>query len=87
MSERAFCSLVADTRTAILFIEKILRLFRGIFRVNVQHFLEHKTLTHMSTAFSRDSENKIYVQHKMEEQGSMIADLMLNENAIFFMCG
>ncbi len=41
----------------------------------------------MSTAFSRDTEKKVYVQHKMIEEGKMIAELMLYENAIFYMCG
>ncbi|CAE8721954.1 unnamed protein product [Polarella glacialis] len=39
------------------------------------------------TAFSRDQVRKIYVQHRLVEAGTEIADLMLRQNGHFFVCG
>lgn len=38
--------------------------------------------------FSRDQDSKIkYVQHKIYEQHELVGDLILNQNAIVFICG
>lgn len=38
--------------------------------------------------FSRDLDSKVkYVQHKMYEQHELVGDLILNQNAILFICG
>lgn len=48
--------------------------------------LQDGSLTKLTTAFSRDQQHKIYVQHKMLEEG---ADLWkwLDQGAIFYVCG
>ncbi len=48
--------------------------------------LAEKNLLHLSLAFSRDQEHKIYVQDRMREAG---ADLWawLQEGALFYICG
>lgn len=43
-------------------------------------------LTKLSTAFSRDQENKIYVQHRMAEESTAIWT-WLQEGACFYVCG
>jgi sulfite reductase (NADPH) flavoprotein alpha-component len=43
-------------------------------------------LTNLSTAFSRDQREKIYVQHRMLEQGAELWD-WLNSGACFYVCG
>lgn len=43
-------------------------------------------LTKLSTAFSRDQEEKIYVQHRMLEEGAELY-AWLEEGAYFFVCG
>lgn len=40
----------------------------------------------LNTAFSRDQKDKIYVQHRMEEQGKELFD-WLEEGAYFYLCG
>ncbi|TRY78288.1 hypothetical protein TCAL_06899 [Tigriopus californicus] len=39
------------------------------------------------TAFSRDQEDKVYVQHRIEEQGQLVSDLILNHQGSFFIAG
>jgi sulfite reductase (NADPH) flavoprotein alpha-component len=43
-------------------------------------------LTHMDVAFSRDIEQKVYVQHRMLNQGREIFD-WLDQGAYFYVCG
>lgn len=40
----------------------------------------------LSTAFSRDQEHKVYVQHRMQEHGKELFDL-LEQGAYFYVCG
>ncbi|XP_051552584.1 NADPH-dependent diflavin oxidoreductase 1-like isoform X2 [Myxocyprinus asiaticus] len=39
------------------------------------------------TAFSRDQEDKIYVQHRVKEQSKLIWDLITKRNAFFYIAG
>lgn len=39
------------------------------------------------TAFSRDQEDKIYVQHRVKEQSKLLWDLIANKNANFYIAG
>lgn len=48
--------------------------------------VEDGLLTKLSTAFSRDQEEKIYVQHRMKEEGAELYQ-WLEEGAWFFVCG
>lgn len=48
---------------------------------------EAEGVLHMRTAFSRDQERKIYVQHRMVESGAELYDMMANQNAHFYVCG
>ncbi|MEM6331200.1 MAG: sulfite reductase subunit alpha, partial [Planctomycetota bacterium] len=43
-------------------------------------------LTKLSTAFSRDQEEKVYVQHRMIEEGAELYD-WLEQGGYFFVCG
>ncbi len=44
------------------------------------------SLTKLTTAFSRDQTHKIYVQHRMIEEGAQLWE-WLNEGGIFYVCG
>jgi sulfite reductase (NADPH) flavoprotein alpha-component len=44
------------------------------------------SLHKLSTAFSRDQEHKIYVQHRMHENGAELFD-WLESGAYFYVCG
>ncbi|KAM3874568.1 NADPH-dependent diflavin oxidoreductase 1 [Diretmus argenteus] len=39
------------------------------------------------TAFSRDQEDKVYVQHRVKEQAKLLWDLIANKNACFYIAG
>lgn len=39
------------------------------------------------TAFSRDQEEKVYVQHRVRENGELLWDLIANKNACFYIAG
>jgi sulfite reductase (NADPH) flavoprotein alpha-component len=43
-------------------------------------------LTRLDTAFSRDQQQKIYVQHRLQENASEIFD-WLEQGAHFYVCG
>ena len=49
-------------------------------------YLADGTLTHLTTAWSRDQAEKIYVQHKMLEHGAELY-AWLEQGAIFYVCG
>lgn len=49
-------------------------------------YLSDGTLTKLDTAFSRDQAQKLYVQHKMLENGRDLYDWLEN-GAIFYVCG
>lgn len=44
-------------------------------------------LTRIDCAFSRDQEHKVYVQHRMEENGAELWKWIEEEGAHFFVCG
>ncbi|PRP85208.1 bifunctional P-450/NADPH-P450 reductase 1 [Planoprotostelium fungivorum] len=48
---------------------------------------EERGLLTLHVAFSRDQDEKIYVQHKMREREELIADVLLNRDGRFYVCG
>lgn len=50
-----------------------------------QHYAE-QGLLRISTAFSRDQEHKIYVQHQMEHHAKELWQ-WINQNAVLYLCG
>jgi NADPH-ferrihemoprotein reductase len=44
-------------------------------------------LTKLETAFSRDGANKVYVQHLIERDAPALRDLILQQNAVVYICG
>merc|ERR1712054_86401 len=51
------------------------------------HEGEKPLLTYLRLAFSRDQSQKIYIQHKIQEDSELLADLLLNREAHFYLCG
>ncbi len=39
------------------------------------------------TAFSRETRQKVYVQHRLQENGALINELLEKEKANFYVCG
>jgi sulfite reductase (NADPH) flavoprotein alpha-component len=50
-------------------------------------FIADGTLSKLTTAFSRDQEQKIYVQHRLKENGAEFWDWLQNGGAYFYVCG
>jgi sulfite reductase (NADPH) flavoprotein alpha-component len=44
-------------------------------------------LTHLRLAFSRDQENKVYIQHKMQEDAELLHQYLLKDEGWFYLCG
>ncbi len=57
-----------------------------LYRDELEAALEDRTLTRLTTAFSRDQDRKIYVQHRMEELGAELY-AWLQKGAFFYVCG
>lgn len=57
-----------------------------LYQVEIQNFLKAGVLTKVDLAFSRDSEEKVYVQHKLLEQAAEVWQ-WLEQGAYFYVCG
>lgn len=57
-----------------------------LYQVEWQQWLENGTLTRMDVAFSRDTEEKVYVQHKMIEKSRELYE-WLEKDAVIYVCG
>jgi sulfite reductase (NADPH) flavoprotein alpha-component len=57
-----------------------------LYQTEIQNWYETGVLNKVNLAFSRDQQEKIYVQHKMLEHGAELYD-WLNGGASFFVCG
>lgn len=44
-------------------------------------------VTYLRCAFSRDQPHKVYIQDKIAEDKTILADLLLNKNGHFYLCG
>ena len=57
----------------------------------IEAYLRGGVLTHAGLAFSRDTNKKVYIQHKMLEDGPMLSDILTAEKeedkAYFYLCG
>jgi sulfite reductase (NADPH) flavoprotein alpha-component len=58
----------------------------------IEAYIQDGIVTHAGLAFSRDGKDKVYIQHKMLQDGEMLA-LMLGKNGtaphkgVFYLCG
>lgn len=57
-----------------------------IYQVDWQRWLKEGVLTRMDIAFSRDTAEKVYVQHRMLEHSAELF-AWLEEGAVFYVCG
>lgn len=57
-----------------------------LYQTEIQNYLETGVLSKLDLAFSRDTDQKVYVQHRVKEKG---ADLLewLNNGAYLYICG
>ncbi len=57
-----------------------------LYQTELQTFMETGVLTKLNTAFSRDQQQKVYVQHKMRQQGNELFS-WLERGANVYICG
>ncbi|MEC0173720.1 assimilatory sulfite reductase (NADPH) flavoprotein subunit [Paenibacillus favisporus] len=57
-----------------------------LYQIEWQRWLKDGVLTRMDVAFSRDSDQKVYVQHRMLEKSRELYQ-WLQEGAVVYMCG
>lgn len=57
-----------------------------LYQKEIKKWLDHRVLTRVDPAFSRDGENKIYVQDKIHENADEIFK-WLNKGACIYVCG
>ena len=57
-----------------------------LYQLEWQRFLKHGVLHRMDVAFSRDQADKVYVQHRIEEQGAEVYG-WLQQGAAIYVCG
>lgn len=57
-----------------------------LYQTEWQRFLKQGVLTRMNTAFSRDTEQKLYVQHRMQQHAEVLYE-WLEQGAHFYVCG
>ncbi|GAE24872.1 sulfite reductase [Halalkalibacter wakoensis JCM 9140] len=57
-----------------------------LYQTEWQNWLKDGTLTRMDVAFSRDTDEKVYVQHRMLENSKDLFE-WLEEGAFFYICG
>jgi sulfite reductase (NADPH) flavoprotein alpha-component len=57
-----------------------------LYQVEMQKYMETGVLTNLDLAFSRDQQQKIYVQHKMQQKSSELYN-WLNNGAALYVCG
>jgi sulfite reductase (NADPH) flavoprotein alpha-component len=55
-------------------------------REEIEAHVQDGILTHIGMAFSRDTNKKVYIQHKMKEDRDMILDLF-DKQGVFYLCG
>ena len=58
-----------------------------LYRDDLQSFHADGTLTELVTAFSRESHQKVYVQHKIAERAAEVAAVASAKDARVFVCG
>jgi sulfite reductase (NADPH) flavoprotein alpha-component len=57
-----------------------------LYQIEWQRWLKDGVLTHMDVAFSRDTDRKVYVQHRMQEKSRELYQ-WLQEGAYIYVCG
>ncbi len=58
-----------------------------LYRQEIEGWLADGTLSRLSTAFSRDQAEKIYVQQRMREEAALLWQWLHEDGACFYVCG
>lgn len=58
-----------------------------IYKEELENLARSKAIENPSIAFSREGAQKVYVQHRLAENGERITNKILKENALVYICG
>ena len=58
-----------------------------LYREYLEEARDTDVLQRLSLAFSRDTEEKVYVQHRLAEHGDRICRMLLDHDGYLFVCG
>jgi len=56
----------------------------------IEAYIASGVISHAGLAFSRDTKDKVYIQHRMKQDKKMLADMLSGEGkdaAYFYLCG
>ncbi|EKM59418.1 uncharacterized protein PHACADRAFT_137147 [Phanerochaete carnosa HHB-10118-sp] len=53
----------------------------------IEAFILGGTITKAGLAFSRDGRKKVYIQHKMRKDSTVLAEMLYNKEGVFYLCG
>ncbi|GAA5925701.1 sulfite reductase subunit alpha [Sporobolomyces koalae] len=53
----------------------------------LEAYFKEGVVSHLGLAFSRDTDKKVYIQHKIQEDADLLAKLLDTDNGAFFLCG
>jgi sulfite reductase (NADPH) flavoprotein alpha-component len=53
----------------------------------IESFLLDGVITKAGLAFSRDGPKKVYIQHKMLEDAKDLAEMLMRQEGVFYLCG
>lgn len=78
---------IAESKGNYLFFGNRRKSEDWIFRKEMEEFVANGTIRQLFTAFSRDQEEKYYVQHELRANGTLVADLLLESGGYVYVCG
>lgn len=78
---------IAESRGNFLFFGNRRRSEDWIFQTEMEAFVANGTIRQLFTAFSRDQEQKHYVQHEVRANGKLVAELLLRDGGYVYVCG
>jgi NADPH-ferrihemoprotein reductase len=58
-----------------------------IYREEIQQWVSQGVITGLHLAFSREQEKKVYVQHRIVEEGEALSRVILEKRAHIYVCG
>uniref|UniRef100_K3X218 Methionine synthase reductase n=1 Tax=Globisporangium ultimum (strain ATCC 200006 / CBS 805.95 / DAOM BR144) TaxID=431595 RepID=K3X218_GLOUD len=78
---------IAESKGIYLFFGNRHKSEDWIFQQEMEEFVANGTIRQLFTAFSRDEEEKHYVQHELRANGKLVADLLLESGGYVYVCG
>jgi sulfite reductase alpha subunit-like flavoprotein len=58
-----------------------------LYKDEIQEWIEEGLLTDLICAWSRDQEEKVYVQHRIEQNPDLISKYLVDGDGYFYLCG